>query len=122
MRLGRGGGGSKEEEGSPIIFDLYWSLQCVMSRVRSSRPGQEVLKKKKMSTAFTLQTWARPSRCSADDHVFMAVLSLIEDVKIVSSISIFMPSKLTLKNAFVTKQFYFEIASQTYRIFQLLQK
>ena len=46
MRLGRGGGGSKEEEGSPIIFDLYWSLQCGMSRVRSSRPGQEVLKKK----------------------------------------------------------------------------
>ena len=45
MRLGRGGGGSKEEEGSPIIFDLYWSLQCGMSRVRSSRPGQEVLKK-----------------------------------------------------------------------------
>ena len=45
MRLGRGGG-SKEEEGSPIIFDLYWSLQCGMSRVRSSRPGQEVLKKK----------------------------------------------------------------------------
>ena len=47
MRLGREGGGSKEEEGSPVIFDLYWSLQCVMSRVRSSRPGQEVLKKKK---------------------------------------------------------------------------
>ena len=39
------GGESKEEEGSPIIFDLYWSLQCGMSRVRSSRPGQEVLKK-----------------------------------------------------------------------------
>ena len=51
----------------------------------------------------------------------MAVLSLIEDVKIVSSISTFMLSKLTLKNAFVTKQFYFEIARQTYRIFQLLQ-
>lgn len=44
--VGKGGGGSREEEGSPIIFDLYWSLQCVMSRVRSSRPGQEVLKKK----------------------------------------------------------------------------
>ena len=31
--VGKGGGGSKEEEGSPIIFDLYWSLQCGMSRV-----------------------------------------------------------------------------------------
>ena len=51
----------------------------------------------------------------------MAVLSLIEDVKIVSSISTFLLSKLTLKNAFVTKKFYFEIARQTYRIFQLLQ-
>ena len=26
-------------------------------------------KKKKMNTAFTLQTWARPSRGSADDQV-----------------------------------------------------
>ena len=25
--------------------------------------------KKKISTAFTLETWARPSRGSADDHV-----------------------------------------------------
>lgn len=31
--------------------------------------GPRSLKKKKMSTAFTLQTWARPSRGSADDHV-----------------------------------------------------
>ena len=47
MRLGRGGGGGRGEGGSPVIFDLYGSLQCVMSRVRSSRPGQEVFKKKK---------------------------------------------------------------------------
>ena len=44
--VGKGGGGRKGGGGSPIIFDLYWSLQCGMSRVRSSRPGQEVLKKK----------------------------------------------------------------------------